>query len=50
MLDMEPFVNDINQQIPSWILYSIATIVGSAFGTGLNNIFLCLLKSFFVSL
>lgn len=40
MLDMEPVLVNLNQQIPSWILYSIATIVGSAFGTSSNKTFL----------
>ncbi|CAF3816416.1 unnamed protein product [Rotaria sordida] len=32
MLDMEPLVDDINRYIPPWILYSIATMIGSTFG------------------
>jgi hypothetical protein len=34
MLDMEPILSDINQQIPLWIIYSMATIVGSTFALG----------------
>jgi hypothetical protein len=34
MLDMEPVLSDINQEIPLWALYSVATIVGTAFGIG----------------
>jgi len=34
MLDMEPILADINQQIPLWTIYSIATIVGSTFALG----------------
>jgi hypothetical protein len=39
MLDMEPLLSEINQQIPQWSLYSVAAIVGSAFGASLNNFF-----------
>ncbi|CAF2646204.1 unnamed protein product [Rotaria sp. Silwood2] len=31
MLDIEPLLDDINQNIPSWILYSIAAMISSAF-------------------
>jgi hypothetical protein len=37
MLDLEPIITDINQQIPIWVLYSIATFVGSSFGMGLKK-------------
>jgi hypothetical protein len=39
MLDMEPLLSEINQQIPQWSLYSVAAIVGSAFGASPNNFF-----------
>jgi len=35
MLDLEPILSDINQQMPVWALYSIATIIGTAFGTSI---------------
>ncbi len=32
MLDMEPLLPNINQEIPPVAIYSIATIIGTAFG------------------
>ncbi|CAF3462689.1 unnamed protein product [Rotaria sp. Silwood1] len=32
MLDIEPLINDTNQNIPPWILYSTAAMISSAFG------------------
>ncbi len=32
MLDLEPILPDMNRQIPPWILYSVATIIGTVFG------------------
>jgi len=34
MLDMEPLLTGINQQIPLWTIYSVATVIGSAFVLG----------------
>ena len=46
MLDIESPNNEINQ-IPSWVLYSVAAMIGSTFGLGLNlnimSIFLVIL-------
>ncbi|CAF1383015.1 unnamed protein product [Rotaria magnacalcarata] len=32
MLDMEPLLDSINKNVSPWILYSIATVIGSTFG------------------
>lgn len=38
MLDMESVSIDINQEIPPWILFSIAATIGSAFGASKKKI------------
>ena len=40
MLDMEPLLNNLKRQLPPWILYSIAAIVGSTFGIRMKIIIL----------
>jgi hypothetical protein len=39
MLDMEPILTNINQEIPLWTVYSMSALVGSAFGIGLKKFF-----------
>jgi hypothetical protein len=53
MLDLEPILSDINQQMPVWALYSIATIIGTAFGTSIMKknclfFFICVFFAFLV--
>jgi hypothetical protein len=48
MLDMDSLLTGINPQIPTWALYSVATIVASAFGLGLNQFLLFFYCKYFV--
>ena len=48
MLDMEPLLKELNPDVPSWVLYSIAAVVGTGFGTGLNSLFIEYYRCLFV--